>query len=660
MQLTFFKKMSLLILAPIIVVMIAMSVFTYIQAKNALHGTLQEQLSALVTTQGESFSALALAYRNSVKELAEDNVVEEVTNAFATDNTDWISLYKADVDDRIARVAEAFDSIYAAGIVDGSGKIIMASKEELIGRDFMGYKAVSSALAGSCSPSVLKLGEHSMGLILAHAIHNFEEKTVGGAFLILDLNVLATRTIDYVSFAKSGAAGVHDAEGVQIMHKNREYVGLEEADSAQFKGMEGKRSGVVYYDFEGDRKICYFYFIPWLNWYLSLPVLESDLYASVTDLLYGTIIIAFIVINFFGILILLFARSTSKALGGIETISEEVSGGKHNMTEQEFALLDSIARRSDEIGGLAKSFKTMIQELVETIKAAKEAHRNGMHEAAYQLEGVVNSTSAATQELSAQIQESSNGAQLQADRIAAAVTAVEEMNATIMEVSQNTLQTAQIANDTRVKAEESEVVVTDFMGAISKVDKSTAVLKNDMGKLSEHVQNINQIMGVISDLADQTNLLALNAAIEAARAGEAGKGFAVVADEVRKLAEKTMASTVRVNDAVISIQGSARSSLHQVADTVEQVNNAIALAEKCQQALNEIMHMASESAERIGSIAVASEQQSATSEEITKTISEINEIVSRTSVTMNEANTAIMEVARQSEQLSAMVTRMKS
>lgn len=333
MRLTFFKKMNLLILAPIIAVMISMSSITYIQSKNALHDTLREQLSTLVKTQGESFSALASAYRNSVKELAEDSVVQEVTNAFATGNTDWISLYKADVDARISRVVQAFDSIFMAGVTDADGKIIMSSKEEYIGSDYMGHKAVSSALAGECSPSVMKLAEHSMGLILAHAVKNTDGQVVGCALLVLELNKLSTRTIDYVSFAKSGAAGVHNADGVQIMHKNRDFVGLEEADSPQFQGMKGKSSGVVYYTFNGEKKICYFYFIPWLNWYLSLPVLERDLYASITDLLMLTAGIAFAVIIFFGILIMLFARSTSKALGGIETISEEVSGGEHNISE---------------------------------------------------------------------------------------------------------------------------------------------------------------------------------------------------------------------------------------------------------------------------------------------------------------------------------------
>ena len=125
-------------------------------------------------------------------------------------------------------------------------------------------------------------------------------------------------------------------------------------------------------------------------------------------------------------------------------------------------------------------------------------------------------------------------------------------------------------------------------------------LKEDMTQLNEHAQDITRIMGVISDIADQTNLLALNAAIEAARAGEAGRGFAVVADEVRKLAEKTMASTQDVGNAIKAIQESTVKSTESVDKAVEQIEQATEFANQSGSALEEIVATVEATADLIG------------------------------------------------------------
>ena len=171
---------------------------------------------------------------------------------------------------------------------------------------------------------------------------------------------------------------------------------------------------------------------------------------------------------------------------------------------------------------------------------------------------------------------------------------------------------------------------------------------------------IGEIVGLISTIASQTNLLALNAAIEAARAGEAGRGFAVVADEVRKLAEKTMASTQDVGRAIQAIQSSTREGVKRMDMAVDKVNLAAELAANSGDTLTEILALSEQTADQVRSIATASEEQSASSEEIARSVEHVNTIAAETSQAMGEANRAVSELAAQAQNLSRIINHLKN
>ncbi|MGE4535587.1 MAG: methyl-accepting chemotaxis protein [Desulfovibrio sp.] len=261
----------------------------------------------------------------------------------------------------------------------------------------------------------------------------------------------------------------------------------------------------------------------------------------------------------------------------------------------------------------------------------------------------------ASQELSAQIEQANQGAQEQNNRVQDTVTAVEEMNATILEVAKNAGDTAQGAETARDKAREGADLVVQVVAAVGTVSEASAKLKANMRELGEQAHGIGAVLGVISDIADQTNLLALNAAIEAARAGEAGRGFAVVADEVRKLAEKTMHATKEVGEAITGIQRGTSETEHMMDEAAEAVGQATALAERSGTALAEIVSVVESAGDQIRAIATAAEQQSATSEEINRSIEAISRIAAETADAMGQSAKAIAEMAAQAESLSALV-----
>ncbi len=151
---------------------------------------------------------------------------------------------------------------------------------------------------------------------------------------------------------------------------------------------------------------------------------------------------------------------------------------------------------------------------------------------------------------------------------------MEEMNATVLEVAKNATETNEDTEQTRDKATEGQSVVQGTIESMVDIQEQTNELERLMDQLNTQSIEIGNVMGVINDIADQTNLLALNAAIEAARAGEAGRGFAVVADEVRKLAEKTIGATDEVDKSITSIQGLAKQNIEGMRNAVEAIGGA--------------------------------------------------------------------------------------
>ena len=342
---------------------------------------------------------------------------------------------------------------------------------------------------------------------------------------------------------------------------------------------------------------------------------------------------------------------------------------------------------TDETGKLAESLRVMVSSLKENIKAAEVksaeaeakgreateamkaaqeaqkaaegAKREGMLAAAHRLESVVEAISTASTQLSAQIEQSDKSAQVANARLTEAATAMNEMNSTVQEVARNAAQASTMSSNTRSQAEAGADIVQRSLGSIKMVHEMSSELKKDMSQLNEHAQSISNIMGVISDIADQTNLLALNAAIEAARAGEAGRGFAVVADEVRKLAEKTMASTTEVGSAIRAIQDSTAKSVQSMDHAVEQIEQATDFANQSGEALKQIVGDVETTADEVRAIAAAAEEQSAASDEINKSIVEVNDVVAQTAAAMNEAATAVNTLAGQSHELSDLIESMK-
>ena len=348
--------------------------------------------------------------------------------------------------------------------------------------------------------------------------------------------------------------------------------------------------------------------------------------------------------------------------GSAGTKSPEVTalqGNLKRMISQIQTLIASSQTKTTEAEEQTRKATVALAEAEQARKEAVEATRAGRLEAAKDLESIVRQATGSAKALEAHIELANKGSDAQLTSTERARNIVFQMHDTVATVAHEASLTEESAAATRQKAEEGSHIVSGVVDTISEVSQQTASLTRNIDALGAQAQGIGQIMNVITDIADQTNLLALNAAIEAARAGEAGRGFAVVADEVRKLAEKTMGATKEVGAAVTAIQQGTSDSIAAMGKSGEIVGRCTELATKAGDALQSILAVARDTAEQVRGIAHTSEAQAKASNALTESTGEVSRIAGNTVEVMHDARAAVVEISRLVAQIQNVVDELK-
>ncbi|MCI0915895.1 methyl-accepting chemotaxis protein [Pseudomonas stutzeri] len=300
--------------------------------------------------------------------------------------------------------------------------------------------------------------------------------------------------------------------------------------------------------------------------------------------------------------------------------------------------------RQDEIGALQQGVMGMAATLRELISGIRDSVTQ-MASAAEQLSAITEQTSVGM-----------NGQKIETDQVA---TAMHEMSATVQEVARNAEDASQAASDADREARAGDAVVSEAVTQIERLSQEMLRSTEAMAKLESESNRIGSVMDVIKTVADQTNLLALNAAIEAARAGEAGRGFAVVADEVRGLAQRTQKSTEEIEQLVAGLQQGTQQVAAAMQNSHNLTESSVELTRKAGLALTDITAKVSNIQAMNQQIAAAAEEQGAVAEEISRSVINVRDISEQTATASDETAASSVELARLGGELQAMVSRFR-
>ncbi len=306
-----------------------------------------------------------------------------------------------------------------------------------------------------------------------------------------------------------------------------------------------------------------------------------------------------------GALTLMVERRVSGPLQAVTASLKDIAEGEGDLTRR------IPITAGDEIGELSHWFNTFLDKLQGIIRQVQENTRQ---------------LATACEGISASSAEMARGAEAQQMQTAMVATAMQEMSATVQEVSRNSNAAAEKATSGADDAREGGRVMERTIGMMQRVTGSVEQAAKQVAELGNRSDQIGRIVGVIDEIAERTNLLALNAAIESARAGEHGRGFGVVAGEVRRLAERTRAATNEIGEMIASIQQETKAAVEAMVQGTTEVEQGVSAAGEAGEKLNRIIEGAEYAAQAVAQIAAAATEQASTTDEVNVNISAIAKI----------------------------------
>ncbi|GHB11017.1 methyl-accepting chemotaxis protein [Shewanella indica] len=450
------------------------------------------------------------------------------------------------------------------------------------------------------------------------------------------------RLLNSFKIEQSGYVFLTDNQGKIQLHPDKSLTGKRSLqdlypgnlskllDKSDFQLLETKVNGT-------DMLVASSY-IPSMDWYLVAQVPQGEIFALLQEAAYQILLWTVLIAAGFIFLAVIVAGSVSRPISKVAEMFRDIGEGEGDLRQR------LPVEGEDEIAQLAKGFNSFISKIQDSVvEVAATSEQLGL----------------SAKDVSAQAKQTMSDSQDQKDRTMMVVTAINEMGATVNEIAANAAQAAVTAKDADGESATGQQVVTRARNTINQLSQDVAQVGEVIESLATHTKSIGSILDVIRAISEQTNLLALNAAIEAARAGEAGRGFAVVADEVRNLASRTAASTDEVQVMIDKLQAEAARAVSAMELSRNRSHEGVQAVDEASQALSGISGQIAQISDMNIQVAAATEEQSTVVEDINRNVSEINEITQRTAQTAEAAAAASDALNNLAYRLDTLVARFK-